>query len=167
MERKPSGGKKWSKKALKNVTLFFSWVSRQWDNLHLVLDSVLTSYSLFFFSFSFVTKKCGKVKNDGKKSVKRKRKSHTCCKGAHGAMCCGKIYGCLRFGGILDPGVLRGQLLSAFMSTSVLTHVVFSQWSFGPCGQASSRGQPNDGRNESIPCVHVWSGLCIACPYLC
>ena len=50
---------------------------------------------------------------------------------------------------------------------SVLTHVVFSQWSFGPCGQASSRGRPNDGRNESFPCVHVWSGLCIACPYPC
>ena len=47
------------------------------------------------------------------------------------------------------------------------THVVFSQWSFGPYGQASSRSRPNDGRNESFPCVHVWSGLCIACPYPC
>ena len=82
-------------------------------------------------------------------------------------MCCGKIYDCLRFGGILDPRVLCGQLLRAFISISALTHVVFSQWSFGPYGQASSRGQPNDGRNESFPCVHVWSGLCIACPYPC
>ena len=70
-------------------------------------------------------------------------------------------------GGILDPRVLCGQLLRAFISISVLTHVVFSQWSSGPCGQASSRGQPNDGTNEFFPCVHVWSGLCIACPYPC
>ena len=54
-----------------------------------------------------------------------------------------------------------------FISISVLTHVAFSQWSFGPSGQASSRGQPNDGKNEFFPCVHVWSGLCIACPYPC
>ena len=81
-------------------------------------------------------------------------------------MCCGKLYDSLRFGGILDPRVLCGQLC-AFISISALTHVVFSQWSFGPYGQASSRGQPNDGRNESFPCVHVWSGLCIACPYPC
>ena len=72
----------------------------------------------------------------------------------------------LRFGGILDPRVLCGQLC-AFISISALTHVVFSQWSFGPYGQASSRSRPNDGRNESFPCVHVWSGLCIACPYPC
>ena len=82
-------------------------------------------------------------------------------------MCCGKIYDCLRFISILDPRVLCGQSLCAFMSISVLAHVVFSQWSFGPCGQASSRGQPNDGRNESFPCVHVWSGLWIACLYPC
>ena len=93
-----------------------------------------------------------------------KRKSYTCCKG--GAMCCGKLYNSLRFGGILDPRVLCGQL-RAFISISALAHVVFSQWSFGPYGQASSRSRPNDGRNESFPCVHVWSGLCIACPYPC
>ena len=57
--------------------------------------------------------------------------------------------------------------LCASISISALTHVVFSQWSFGPYGQASSRSRPNDGRNESFPCVHVWSGLCIACPYRC
>ena len=96
-----------------------------------------------------------------------KMKSYMCCKGVPGAMCCGKIYNCLRFGGILDPRVLCGQLLRAFISISALTHVVFSEWSFGPYGQASSRGQPNDGRNESFPCVHVWSGLCIAYPYPC
>jgi hypothetical protein len=99
--------------------------------------------------------------------IKNWRKSSTCCKGVPGAMCCGKIYNCLRFGGILDPRVLCGQLLCAFISISALTHVVFSEWSFGPYGQASSRGQPNDGRNESFPCVHVWSGLCIAYPYPC
>ena len=70
-----------------------------------------------------------------------------------------KIYDCLRFGGILDPGVLCGQLLRPFISISALTHVVFSQWSFGPRGQAPSRGQPNDGSNDSFPCVHAWSGL--------
>ena len=78
------------------------------------------------------------------------RKSYTCCKGVPGAMCCGKIYDSLRFGGILDPKVLCGHLLCAFISISALTHVVFSHWSFGPHGQASSRGQPNDGRNESF-----------------
>ena len=70
----------------------------------------------------------------------------------------------LRF--FLDPRVLCGQLCAS-ISISALTHVVFSQWSFGPYGQASSRSRPNDGRNESFPCVHVWSGLCIACPYPC
>ena len=66
--------------------------------------------------------------------------------------------------------ILVWSVVVRFISISVLTHVVFSQWSFGPCGQASSRsstGQPNDGTNESFPCVHVWSGLCIACPYPC
>ena len=96
----------------------------------------------------------------------KKRQSYTRCKGVPGAMCCGKLYDSLRFGGILDPRVLCGQLC-AFISISALTHVVFSQWSFGPYGQASSRSRPNDGRNESFPCVHVWSGLCIACPYPC
>ena len=118
----------------------------------------------FFFSFFlafFLTIKCENMKK------KNWRKSSTCCKGVPGAMCCGKIYNCLRFGGILDPRVLCGQLLCAFISISALTHVVFSEWSFGPYGQASSRGQPNDGRNESFPCVHVWSGLCIAYPYPC
>ena len=57
--------------------------------------------------------------------------------------------------------------LCAFISISALTHVVFSQWSFGPYGQTSSRSRPNDARNESFPCLHVWSGLCIACPYPC
>ena len=57
--------------------------------------------------------------------------------------------------------------LCAFISISALTHVVFSQRSFGPYGQTSSRSRPNDARNESLPCVHVWSGLCIACPYPC
>ena len=94
----------------------------------------------------------------------KKRQSYTRCKGVPGAMCCGKLYDSLRFGGILDPRVLCGQLC-AFISISALT--VFSQWSFGPYGQASSRSRPNDGRNESFPCVHVWSGLCIACPYPC
>ena len=98
--------------------------------------------------------------------LREKRKSYTCCKGVPGAMCCGKLYDSLRFGGILDPRVLCGQLC-AFISISALTHVVFSQWSFGPYGQASSRSRPNDGRNESFPCVHVWSRLCIACPYPC
>ena len=95
----------------------------------------------------------------------KKRTSYTRCKGVPGVMCCGKLYDSLRFG-ILDPRVLCGQLC-AFISISALTHVVFSQWSFGPYGQASSRSRPNDGRNESFPCVHVWSGLCIACPYPC
>ena len=37
---------------------------------------------------------------------------------------------CFGKSGILDPRVLRGQLFCAFMSISVLTHVVYSQWSF-------------------------------------
>jgi len=50
----------------------------------------------------------------------KKRKSYTCCKGVPGAMCCGKLYDSLRFGGILDPRVLCGQL-RAFISISALT----------------------------------------------
>ena len=82
-----------------------------------------------------------------------------------GGMCRGKKK--LHFGGILDPKVLCSQFLSAFISISMLPHVVFSQWFFGPRSQASSRGQPNEGTNESLPCVHVCSGFCIVCPYQC
>ena len=38
---------------------------------------------------------------------------------------------------------------------------------FGPRGQVSSRGQPNEGTNESLPCIHVCSGFCIVYPYQC
>ena len=43
----------------------------------------------------------------------------------------------------------------------------FSQWSFGPSRQASSRGQPNDGRNESFRASIFVQVFCIACPYRC
>ena len=92
---------------------------------------------------------------------REKRKSYTCCKGVPGAMCCGKLYDSLRFGGILDPSVVSCAL------SFWIPVCVFSQWSFGPYGQTSSRSRPNDARNESFPCLHVWSGLCIACPYPC
>ena len=44
---------------------FFSWVSRQWDNLHLVFNWENVSWGQFFFLFfsfvwSFLTKKCKK-----------------------------------------------------------------------------------------------------------
>ena len=131
------------------------------------LAVIFLFFALFLF-FSFLTKKrkIWKIMKECVDFLREKRKSYTCCKGVPGAMCCGKLYDSLRFGGILDPRVLCGQLC-AFISISALTHVVFSQWSFGPYGQASSRSRPNDGRNESFPCVHVWSGLCIACPYPC
>ena len=132
-------------------------------NFFLIFFSFVFLFFLFFSFFcSFLTKKCKNMKNNENMSLffKKKRKSYTCCKGVPGAMCCGKLYNSLRFGGILDPRVLCGQL-RAFISISALTHVVFSQWSFGPYGQVSSRSRPNDGRNESFPCVHVWSGLCL------
>ena len=91
---------------------------------------------------------------------REKRKSYTCCKGVPGAMCCGKLYDSLRFGGILDPIVVSCAL------SFWIPVCVFSQWSFGPYGQTSSRSR-HDARNESFPCLHVWSGLCIACPYPC
>ena len=144
------------------------WFSIEKMFLEVILFfSVFLCFSRFFFFCSFLTK-CKNMKNNENMCLffEKKRKSYTCCKGVPGAMCCGKLYDSLRFGGILDPRVLCGQLC-AFISISALTHVVFSQWSFGPYGQASSRGQPNDGRNESCPCVHVWSRLCIACPYPC
>ena len=121
-----------------------------------------------FLSFFFFWRKSVKIWKIMKNVsiFREKRTSYTRCKGVPGAMCCGKLYDSLRFGGILDPRVLCGQLC-AFISISALTHVVFSQWSFGPYGQASSRSRSTDARNESFPCVHVWSGLCIACPYPC
>ena len=70
--------------------------------------------------------------------------------------------------GILDPRVMWSVVVR-FISFSV----PMSSSANGPLAQAakrcqaSSRGQPNDGRNESFPCVHGWSGLCIACPYPC
>ena len=119
--------------------------------------------SMFVCSFFFFWKNEKILRNNGFLMFFL-RPSHTCCKFVLGAMFCGKIRHCLRFGGILVPRVLCGQLLCAFTSISGLTHVVFS---FGPCGQASSRGQPNDGTNETFPYVDVWSGLCNACPYPC
>ena len=100
-------------------SFFFSWVSRQWDNLHLVFNwenvswgqKCFFSFFLFFlfFSFSsFLTKKCKNMKNNEKMCLffEKKRKSYTCCKGVPGAMCCGKLYDSLRFGGILDPSLV-------------------------------------------------------------
>ena len=162
-------------------SFFFSWVSRQWDNLHLVFSwenvfwghfffSLFVFFPFFFFFFSlvfffffFLTKKRKNMKHNEKICLffEKKRKSCTCCKGVPGAMCCGKLYDSLRFGGILDPSVVSCAL------SFWIPVCVFSQWSFGPYGQTSSRSRPNDARNESFPCLHVWSGLCIACPYPC
>ena len=80
------------------------------------------NFCFIFFLGSFLTKKC-KIWKIMKKMClffEKKRKSYTCCKGVPGAMCCGKLYDSLRFGGILDPRVLCGQLC-AFISISALT----------------------------------------------
>ena len=63
------------------------------------------------------------------------KKKHTCCKGVPGAMCCGKIYDCLRFGGILVPRVLCDQLLRAFISICS----PMSSWANGPLARAAKR----------------------------
>ena len=119
-------------------------------------------FYLFFFFFFFLTKKRKNMKHNENICLffEKKRKSYTCCKGVPGAMCCGKLYDSLRFGGILDPSVVSCAL------SFWIPVCVFSQWSFGPYGQTSSRSR-HDARNESFPCLHVWSGLCIACPYPC
>ena len=91
----------------------------------------------------------------------RKKGNHIRAARVFLARCAAENYDSLRFGGILDPSVVSCAL------SFWIPVCVFSQWSFGPYGQTSSRSRPNDARNEPFPCLHVWSGLCIACPYPC
>ena len=160
MERKPSGGKKWSKKALKNVALLFSLGFRASGTTCIWFWTQSWHHILCFSFLSLFDEKMWKSKEWWKKVWQEKKKSHTCCKGAHGIV----LWKNLRL------FALWWHFGSRSLARSVVErlHVNFSAH---PCRLQPMVlwpvRQPNDGRNESIPCVHVWSGLCIACPYLC
>ena len=68
----------------------------------------------------------------------KKRKSYTCCKGVPGAMCCGKLYDSLRFGGILDPSVVSCALSFQFQRSPM------SSSAKGPLARTAKRHREVD-----------------------
>jgi len=123
-----------------------------------------TALFFLFFLLSFLPlfdETCEKIAIMKNQVFSKKKKSHPCCNGVPGGMCCGKIYDC--FSALVAFWIPESCVVSCCVPSF--------QFSAHPCRLQPMVlwpvRQPNDGRNESIPCVHVWSGLCIACPYLC
>ena len=125
-------------------SFFFFWVSRQWYNLHLVSNWENVSWSqktcdfllMFYFYFSlcfscflflrkmFKTKKDIVKKHVFKGSHIRAAKVFLLrCAVAKSKIVCGWHFG---------SQSLVWSVVVRFISISVLTHVVFSQWSFLP-----------------------------------
>ena len=98
------------------LLFFISWVSRKWDNLHLVFDWENVSWDHCFFSFCyFLWQNIQKAKylRNTCFFFQKKRKSQTCWTCVSGAMCCGKIWDCLRVASVVKTkSVLIGDSLN-------------------------------------------------------
>ena len=105
------------------------------------------------------------MKNNEKMCLffEKKRKSYTCCKGVPGAMCCGKLYDSLRFGGILDPSVVSCALSFQFQRSPM------SSSANGPLARTAKRHREVDpmmpGMNPFLPCL-VRPLHCLSLPVL-
>ena len=157
-------------------SFFFSWVSRQWDNLHLVFnwENVSWGQKLFFLFFSFFPlfffflffgRKNVKIWKIMKKCVyfSRKKGNHIRAARVFLARCA------------TENSTILCALVAFWIPVWSVARFHFN-FSAHPC-----RLQPmvlwpvrpnvieksTQWCQEWILSFHVWSGLCIACPYPC
>ena len=67
----------------------------------------------FFLFFAIVWTTCCKFQNNWEQMFFQKKLTQTCCQGVSGAMCCGKIWDCLRVASVVKTkSVLMGHCLN-------------------------------------------------------
>ena len=124
-------------------SFFFFGVSRQWYNLHLVYNWENVSWCHFCFLFFMLF---------NENMLKMKNNQKPFCKGSR--ICAARVL--LVRCRAVEKSMIVCALVAFWIPESCVVsccslhfnfsaHPCFSQWSFGPSGQASSRGQPMFG----------------------